>query len=111
MLDDPGDWREKHPGLKGGGWAFQFSNPYYPDLDDSAMVVRALHRSGSERYRLTEGGDRPDELHIRRAIHWLKEKQRPDGDGVKNATPTFIRRDPGKVMKARLSRRRGPCLV
>ena len=39
LLDEPGDWRDDHPGLEGGGWAFQFRNDYYPDLDDTAVVV------------------------------------------------------------------------
>ncbi len=52
QLDDqPGDWRENHPELKGGGWAFQFNNPHYPDLDDTAAVAWAMHQSGREIFR------------------------------------------------------------
>ena len=32
VLDAPADWQEAHPGLAGGGWAFQYANPHYPDL-------------------------------------------------------------------------------
>jgi len=42
VLDEPGDWRDKCPTLKGGGWAFQYANPHYPDLDDTAAVAWAL---------------------------------------------------------------------
>jgi squalene-hopene/tetraprenyl-beta-curcumene cyclase len=37
LLDEPGDWQTDHPGLAGGGWAFQYENAYYPDLDDTAV--------------------------------------------------------------------------
>jgi squalene-hopene/tetraprenyl-beta-curcumene cyclase len=37
-----GDWRHKCPGLKPGGWAFQFYNDRYPDTDDSSVVLMAL---------------------------------------------------------------------
>jgi len=45
VLDAPGDWRDYRPTLPGGGWAFQYRNDAYPDLDDTAVVVRALHQS------------------------------------------------------------------
>ena len=43
LLDAPGDWRIRRPQLPGGGWAFQFNNGYYPDLDDTAAVAWAMH--------------------------------------------------------------------
>jgi len=43
-LDTLGDWAEQRPGLRPGGWAFQYTNPHYPDLDDSAVVVMAMDR-------------------------------------------------------------------
>ncbi len=45
LLDEAGDWREYRPNLPGGGWAFQFRNDAYPDLDDTAVVARALHQA------------------------------------------------------------------
>jgi squalene-hopene/tetraprenyl-beta-curcumene cyclase len=39
LSDEPGDWRIQKPALTGGGWAFQYSNYYYPDLDDTSMVA------------------------------------------------------------------------
>jgi len=40
-----GDWSEKAPALDSGGWAFQFENDLYPDVDDTSMVLMALLRS------------------------------------------------------------------
>ncbi len=39
-----GDWQIKRPHVQPGGWAFQFDNDFYPDLDDTAMVLMALDR-------------------------------------------------------------------
>ena len=44
QVTDPGDWQIKRPGLEPGGWAFQFDNPFYPDLDDTAVVAMGLHQ-------------------------------------------------------------------
>jgi len=38
----PGDWCVKRPDLAPGGWAFEFDNNWYPDIDDSAVVLMAL---------------------------------------------------------------------
>ena len=51
ILDVRGDWAVKAPNLRPGGWAFQYWNDYYPDVDDTAVVVMALHRADPERYR------------------------------------------------------------
>ena len=40
----PGDWQVKRPHVQPGGWAFQYDNDFYPDLDDTAMVVMALEK-------------------------------------------------------------------
>jgi squalene-hopene/tetraprenyl-beta-curcumene cyclase len=45
--DQPGDWRDVRPGVRGGGWAFQFANPHYPDLDDTSAVAWAMSQSGA----------------------------------------------------------------
>jgi squalene-hopene/tetraprenyl-beta-curcumene cyclase len=45
LRDEPGDWRIQRPNLPGGGWAFQFNNSYYPDVDDTAVVAFALVQS------------------------------------------------------------------
>ena len=40
----PGDWRSRRPSLAPGGWAFEFDNDLYPDVDDTAEVVIALRK-------------------------------------------------------------------
>jgi squalene-hopene/tetraprenyl-beta-curcumene cyclase len=42
-----GDWAVRRPRLKPGGWAFEFANDWYPDIDDTAEVVLALRRAPS----------------------------------------------------------------
>ncbi|MDN5837063.1 MAG: squalene--hopene cyclase, partial [Nitrosospira sp.] len=70
VLDAPADWQEDHPGLAGGGWAFQYANPHYPDLDDTAAVAWALHQADPQAYR----------ENLVRAAEWLAGMQsRNDG--------------------------------
>jgi squalene-hopene/tetraprenyl-beta-curcumene cyclase len=70
LLDEPADWQVNRPGLAGGGWAFQFANSYYPDLDDTAVVVWAMHQArDSARYAES----------MRRALDWLVGMQSKDG--------------------------------
>lgn len=70
LRDEPGDWRDYRPNLPGGGWAFQFRNDAYPDLDDTAVVARALQQSPDhERH-----GDA-----IERAANWLVGMQSRNG--------------------------------
>jgi squalene-hopene/tetraprenyl-beta-curcumene cyclase len=45
VLDIKGDWAVKRPQIRPGGWAFQYNNAYYPDLDDTAVVVMAMDRT------------------------------------------------------------------
>jgi squalene-hopene/tetraprenyl-beta-curcumene cyclase len=44
VLDVRGDWSAQRPNLRPGGWAFQYANPHYPDVDDTAVVAMALDR-------------------------------------------------------------------
>jgi len=44
VLDTKGDWVVRRPDVRPGGWAFQYANPHYPDLDDTAVVVMAMDR-------------------------------------------------------------------
>ena len=69
LVDEPGDWRETHPGLKGGGWPFQFNNPHYPDLDDTAVVAWAMQQSQDPRYGET----------VQRAADWICGMQSKNG--------------------------------
>ena len=41
-----GDWAQVRPDAPPGGWAFQYENAHYPDVDDTAVVALLLHRSG-----------------------------------------------------------------
>jgi len=50
VLDVVGDWAVQRPGLRPGGWAFQYWNDYYPDVDDTAVVAMGMHRDDPERY-------------------------------------------------------------
>lgn len=45
VLDVKGDWADERPDVRPGGWAFQYNNAHYPDLDDTAVVVMALDRA------------------------------------------------------------------
>lgn len=70
VLDAPGDWRDEHPDLPGGGWPFQYQNAHYPDLDDTAMIGWALQVTGdSERYGFA----------LTRAANWLRGMQSSNG--------------------------------
>jgi squalene-hopene/tetraprenyl-beta-curcumene cyclase len=55
VLNVKGDWAVKAPNTRPGGWAFQYNNDYYPDLDDTAVVVMAMDRvaqqSGKGEYK------------------------------------------------------------
>ena len=50
ILDVDGDWIARRPGLRPGGWAFQYENPHYPDVDDTAVVGMLLDRTGDPAY-------------------------------------------------------------
>ncbi len=45
VTDVYGDWAIQRPQLAPGGWAFQYANPHYPDLDDTAVVGWIIDRS------------------------------------------------------------------
>lgn len=73
VLDVKGDWTFRRPDVRPGGWAFQYANPHYPDLDDTAVVVMAMDRN---RKRLgTDGYDRS----INRAREWIEGMQSRNG--------------------------------
>lgn len=72
VLDVAGDWAARKPGLRPGGWAFQYANPHYPDLDDTAVIVMAMDRA--ERHR---GHDYREAM--ARAEEWIAGLQSRDG--------------------------------
>jgi len=69
VRDIVGDWAAVRPGLRPGGWAFQYENPYYPDVDDTAAVGLALDRFDGARYREAIG----------RAAEWVIGMQSRNG--------------------------------
>jgi squalene-hopene/tetraprenyl-beta-curcumene cyclase len=69
VLDVAGDWAEEKPDVRPGGWAFQYRNDYYPDLDDTAVVVMAMDRAGVAH----------DDKAIARAREWVEGLQSRDG--------------------------------
>ncbi len=64
----PGDWQVRRPALPPGGWAFEFDNDGYPDVDDTAEAVLALRRVALGPHDATG-----------RAIDWLLGMQSKDG--------------------------------
>src|SRR5207244_4535598 len=62
-----GDWSVRVPGLAPGGWAFEFANDWYPDLDDAAVVVLALDELGI------------GEEAVRRGLDWIAGMQSRNG--------------------------------
>ncbi len=67
-----GDWSVKLPKTEPSGWAFEFTNAHYPDIDDTAMVLLGLSRaqaSDAPAQRATE----------RRALQWILDMQSSDG--------------------------------
>ncbi len=69
QIEGSGDWAVNAPEVEGGGWAFQYRNDHYPDLDDTAVVAWAMERYDAQRY----GGA------IRRAATWMRELQSANG--------------------------------
>ena len=45
----PGDWQVKNPNAEPGGWAFEFRNDFYPDVDDTAFVLDGARPRGRSR--------------------------------------------------------------
>ncbi|HZL56206.1 MAG TPA: prenyltransferase/squalene oxidase repeat-containing protein, partial [Bryobacteraceae bacterium] len=67
-----GDWSVKRPDLTPSGWAFEFANEFYPDIDDTAMVLIALRNA-----KATDRGRQ--ERAEARAVNWLLGMQSSDG--------------------------------
>ena len=68
VLDVAGDWAEERAGVRPGGWAFQYNNAHYPDLDDTAVVVMAMDRAGTA-----------DRMPIDRGVEWTVGLQSKNG--------------------------------
>jgi squalene-hopene/tetraprenyl-beta-curcumene cyclase len=76
VLDKVGDWASTRPGVRPGGWAFQYANPYYPDLDDTAVIVMAMDRASGRMPDVTNGRYRES---TDRAREWVIGMQSRNG--------------------------------
>src|SRR6202043_915610 len=68
----PGDWQAKNKDAEPGGWAFEFRNDHYPDVDDTAFVLMAL-----QRVKIPD--EKRMEAALRRGVQWLLSMQNRDG--------------------------------
>ena len=73
VLDVKGDWAEQRPDVRPGGWAFQYNNAHYPDLDDTAVVAMAMDRAEANSHTQTY------DPAIARAREWVLGLQSKDG--------------------------------
>ena len=73
VLDVRGDWIARRPNLRPGGWAFQYANPHYPDVDDTAVVAMAMDRVQKE------SGGRDFRAALERAREWIIGMQSDNG--------------------------------
>ncbi len=72
VTDVAGDWAVRRPHLPSGGWAFEYANVNYPDVDDAAVVALALRRVGHP------DSERVDKA-VGLAVEWLIGMQCADG--------------------------------
>ncbi|MGR3933035.1 squalene--hopene cyclase [Streptomyces sp. BRA346] len=72
QIDRPGDWSVKRPRLAPGGWAFEFDNDNYPDIDDTAEVILALRRVDHPRPERIAAA-------VRRGVRWTLGMQSRNG--------------------------------
>jgi squalene-hopene/tetraprenyl-beta-curcumene cyclase len=73
VLEVKGDWSAQRPHLRPGGWAFQYANPHYPDVDDTAVVVMAMDRMQGVDHRVNHRSA------IARAQEWIVGMQSRNG--------------------------------
>lgn len=69
-----GDWQVRAKDTPPGGWAFEFHNDKYPDIDDSSEVIIALALA-----RLPEDEDAGRQEAIRRGVEWIEGMQSRSG--------------------------------
>ena len=76
ITDVAGDWAVRKPHVRPGGWAFQYANAYYPDVDDTAVVAMAMDRAAGQ-----GPDDRGSEYKtaIARAREWIEGLQSANG--------------------------------
>jgi squalene-hopene/tetraprenyl-beta-curcumene cyclase len=85
VLDVKGDWAEWRPGVRPGGWAFQYRNDHYPDLDDTAVVAMAM-----DRFRALGADETAYDEAIDRGREWVEGLQSANGGwGAFDADNTY----------------------
>ena len=67
-----GDWSVKRPNTEPSGWAFEFQNDWYPDIDDTAMVMLAFPH-------MRASSPKAQAATCERALNWLLAMQSSDG--------------------------------
>jgi squalene-hopene/tetraprenyl-beta-curcumene cyclase len=77
VLNVRGDWIARRPNVRPGGWAFQYANPHYPDVDDTAVVAMAMDRLAMERMQNLVNVDYQSQ--IDRAREWIVGMQSSNG--------------------------------
>jgi squalene-hopene/tetraprenyl-beta-curcumene cyclase len=73
ILDVRGDWIARRPNLRPGGWAFQYANAHYPDVDDTAVVAMAMDRVQNL------SGAKDFDASLARAKEWILGMQSDNG--------------------------------
>jgi squalene-hopene/tetraprenyl-beta-curcumene cyclase len=73
VLDVRGDWIARRPDLRPGGWAFQYANAHYPDVDDTAVVAMAMDRLQGQ------SGHKDYDASLARAREWIVGMQSENG--------------------------------
>lgn len=91
-IRQPGDWCAKNPAGPVGGWPFQFHNAFYPDIDDTAMVILSLRHVDLDATKA-----RLKERACLRGLHWLLSMQSRNGGWAafdKNNTRALLTKMP-----------------
>jgi squalene-hopene/tetraprenyl-beta-curcumene cyclase len=70
VLCDRGDWKVSNPAGRPGGWSFEYSNTWYPDVDDTAAIV-----TGFLKHDPASGASEP----VQKAVTWMVSMQNDDG--------------------------------
>ncbi len=79
QVSSRGDWCVKCPGVEPGGWFFEYENEFYPDVDDTVMVLMGLYKAAcpyGEHW--TTAGPRVRDA-MRRGLDWVFAMQNKDG--------------------------------
>jgi len=74
-VKEEGDWKVKNPEGKPGGWYFEYSNEFYPDVDDTFQVLTALSKTRLREPRLEQS----KRAAMDRALAWVLTMQNKDG--------------------------------